>query len=275
MRQSIALLEMPFSTVIGYSWVGITWTEAHYSNTVTYLCDDCCIAMNADPGGRLCGHGPVRGGKSPLSVDAVSPNSACNSAVAVLWQLQCRRDAARDTMPNQSENRIEFYFYALQPDFAEEATVPLPVMPFGQIGSTYVVLGRPEGSLALGKFSCTLRFTVKEIDPSTGEACITLTSPHADSPCEHRVQAAADVQSCTMLGSHCSSGCRGHREQCVTDLHLACTRFCQARPSNCRPVVFTARERQTSGTKCLTSANMQARRRSRATRTNTSWRTWM
>lgn len=46
--------------------------------------------------------------------------------------------------------------------------MPLPVMPYGETGSTFVVLGRPEGSLALGKFACTLRFTVKEIDPSTG-----------------------------------------------------------------------------------------------------------
>lgn len=56
----------------------------------------------------------------------------------------------------------------MQPDFTEETVVPLPVMPFGEVGSTFVVLGRPEGSLALGKFPCTLRFTVKEIDPTTG-----------------------------------------------------------------------------------------------------------
>jgi len=48
--------------------------------------------------------------------------------------------------------------------------VALPVMPYGEVGSTYVVLARQEGSLALGKFACTLRFTVKEIDPSTGVA---------------------------------------------------------------------------------------------------------
>jgi Coatomer gamma subunit appendage platform subdomain len=56
----------------------------------------------------------------------------------------------------------------LQPDFTEEAVVPLPMMPYGETGSTFVVLGRPEGALALGKFTCKLRFTVKEIDPSTG-----------------------------------------------------------------------------------------------------------
>jgi len=56
------------------------------------------------------------------------------------------------------------------PEFEESTTVPLAVMPFGEVGRTFVVLSRTEGSLALGKFACTLRFTVKEIDPSTGEA---------------------------------------------------------------------------------------------------------
>lgn len=60
----------------------------------------------------------------------------------------------------------------MQSDFTEEASVPLPVMPYGETGSTFVVLGRPEGSLALGKFACTLRFTVKEIDPSTGAVLV-------------------------------------------------------------------------------------------------------
>ena len=32
-----------------------------------------------------------------------------------------------------------------------------------------VVLARPPGSMALGRFANTLRFRVKEIDPSTGE----------------------------------------------------------------------------------------------------------
>jgi hypothetical protein len=48
--------------------------------------------------------------------------------------------------------------------------LPLAVMPGvdGGAGQTYVVLARPPGSMALGRFVCTLRFRVKEIDPSTG-----------------------------------------------------------------------------------------------------------
>ncbi len=70
----------------------------------------------------------------------------------------------------------------VQPDFREEAVVPLPLMPFGEIGRTYVVLGRPEGSLALGKFAATLRFVVKEIDPATGgSSCLQPKCPVSSS----------------------------------------------------------------------------------------------
>lgn len=60
--------------------------------------------------------------------------------------------------------------YLTQEEFEEEAVVPLPVMPYNGSGATYVVLARTAGSIALGKFVNILRFTVKEVDPSTGEA---------------------------------------------------------------------------------------------------------
>lgn len=50
----------------------------------------------------------------------------------------------------------------------EELVVSIPVLAFGDTLRTFVVLGRPAGSLALGRFINVLRFTVKEIDPSTG-----------------------------------------------------------------------------------------------------------
>mmetsp|Transcript_62 Transcript_62/g.100 ORF Transcript_62/g.100 Transcript_62/m.100 type:complete len:901 (-) Transcript_62:1459-4161(-) len=55
-------------------------------------------------------------------------------------------------------------------EFEEEATVPLDVMPVNGVGHTFTVLRRPPGSYALGKFVSILKFRVKEIDPSTGEA---------------------------------------------------------------------------------------------------------
>eukprot|EP00887_Chlorella_sp_A99_P007682 scaffold20.g7682.t1 len=55
-------------------------------------------------------------------------------------------------------------------DFSEELVLPLAVMPQSGAGQTYTVLSRAPGSLALGRFVNILRFRIKEIDPSTGEA---------------------------------------------------------------------------------------------------------
>lgn len=41
-------------------------------------------------------------------------------------------------------------------------------MSYNLMGQTYVLLGRPEGSMALGKITGSLAFRIKEIDPSTG-----------------------------------------------------------------------------------------------------------
>lgn len=59
------------------------------------------------------------------------------------------------------------------PGFKEAACVPLPVMAYGSPGQTYVALAREEGQeglLTVGKFTNFLKYKVKEVDPSTGEA---------------------------------------------------------------------------------------------------------
>ncbi|XP_024376608.1 coatomer subunit gamma-2 [Physcomitrium patens] len=55
-------------------------------------------------------------------------------------------------------------------DFTHVATKPLASMPCGVPGQAFVAFEKPEGSCSLGKFSNTLRFLVKEVDPSTGDA---------------------------------------------------------------------------------------------------------
>mmetsp|Transcript_25184 Transcript_25184/g.54739 ORF Transcript_25184/g.54739 Transcript_25184/m.54739 type:complete len:900 (-) Transcript_25184:336-3035(-) len=55
-------------------------------------------------------------------------------------------------------------------EFEEESVIPLDVMPLNGVGQTFTVLRRPENSWALGKLVNILKFKVKEIDPSTGEA---------------------------------------------------------------------------------------------------------
>jgi coatomer protein complex subunit gamma len=55
-------------------------------------------------------------------------------------------------------------------DFLTESSIiSLDRMPLGDDGSTFVIFDRNEGRFEQAKFSCTLRFTSKEIDPSTGE----------------------------------------------------------------------------------------------------------
>lgn len=48
--------------------------------------------------------------------------------------------------------------------------LPLAEMPHQGEAQTYVVLARPTNSMAMGKLPAMLKFKVKEIDPSTGEA---------------------------------------------------------------------------------------------------------
>ena len=52
--------------------------------------------------------------------------------------------------------------------FFEECSIELPIVPYNSAGQTYVCVARD--AICLGKIPCTLKFTVREIDPSTGEA---------------------------------------------------------------------------------------------------------
>jgi coatomer protein complex subunit gamma len=54
--------------------------------------------------------------------------------------------------------------------FEEADTVTLPRMPLNQAGSTFVAFAMPDPAARVAaKFACVLRFTSKEVDPSSGE----------------------------------------------------------------------------------------------------------
>nr|XP_033513857.1 coatomer subunit gamma-2 isoform X2 [Nicotiana tomentosiformis] len=55
-------------------------------------------------------------------------------------------------------------------EFSEIASKPLKSLPYDTPGQTFVAFEKPEGVPAVGKFSNTLSFIVKEVDPTTGEA---------------------------------------------------------------------------------------------------------
>ena len=48
--------------------------------------------------------------------------------------------------------------------------MPLARMEYGSLGQCYVLLKREAGSMTMGKLGACMQFTVKEIDPSTGDA---------------------------------------------------------------------------------------------------------
>jgi len=48
--------------------------------------------------------------------------------------------------------------------------IPAPKLPYGTPGTAFSVLEREEGGFPLGSIACTMRFTVRDVDPATGEA---------------------------------------------------------------------------------------------------------
>ena len=52
----------------------------------------------------------------------------------------------------------------------ETLSIPLKTTSYNTVGHTYVLMERVEGALAVADAVATLRFTVKEIDPSSGKA---------------------------------------------------------------------------------------------------------
>jgi hypothetical protein len=55
-------------------------------------------------------------------------------------------------------------------DLEADICLPLASMPLNEKSQCFTVLRRPVGSLATSKIQSVLKFTVKEIDPSSGEA---------------------------------------------------------------------------------------------------------
>ncbi|KAL6209625.1 hypothetical protein ACLB2K_020565 [Fragaria x ananassa] len=84
----------------------------------------------------------------------------------VVFQYNCT-----NTIPEQLlENVIVAIDASEAEDFTEVGSKPLRSLPYDTPGQTFLAFEKPEGVPAVGKFSNTLRFIVKEVDPTTGEA---------------------------------------------------------------------------------------------------------
>ncbi|KAK6120957.1 hypothetical protein DH2020_045297 [Rehmannia glutinosa] len=84
----------------------------------------------------------------------------------VVFQYNCT-----NTIPEQLLENVTVIVDASEAEeFSEVGTKPIKSLPYDTPAQTFVAFEKPEGVPAVGKFSNMLRFTVKEVDPSTGEA---------------------------------------------------------------------------------------------------------
>ncbi|EYU42621.1 hypothetical protein ABFS82_14G113600 [Erythranthe guttata] len=84
----------------------------------------------------------------------------------VVFQYNCTNTIAEQLL----ENVTVVVDASEAEEFSEVGTKPIKSLPYDTPAQTFVAYEKPEGIPAIGKFSNTLRFTVKEVDTSTGEA---------------------------------------------------------------------------------------------------------
>ncbi|KAG2705625.1 hypothetical protein I3843_05G056300 [Carya illinoinensis] len=84
----------------------------------------------------------------------------------VVFQYNCT-----NTIPEQLLEHVTVVVDASEAEeFSQVISKPLKSLPYDTPGQIFVAFEKPEGVLSVGKFSNMLRFTVKEVDPTTGEA---------------------------------------------------------------------------------------------------------
>ncbi|KAM3314686.1 hypothetical protein ACQJBY_033466 [Aegilops geniculata] len=84
----------------------------------------------------------------------------------VVFQYNCT-----NTIPEQLLEDVTVYVDATDAEeFSEVCSKPLKSLPYDSPGQIFVAFEKPEHVPAIGKFSNVLKFTVKEVDTSSGEA---------------------------------------------------------------------------------------------------------
>ncbi|XP_047320130.1 coatomer subunit gamma-2-like [Impatiens glandulifera] len=84
----------------------------------------------------------------------------------VVFQYNCT-----NTIPEQLLENVSVIVDASDAEeFSEVALKPLKSLPYDSPGQTFVGFEKPAAVPAIGKFSNTLKFIVKEVDPTSGEA---------------------------------------------------------------------------------------------------------
>ncbi|KAK1402643.1 Coatomer/calthrin adaptor appendage, C-terminal subdomain-containing protein [Heracleum sosnowskyi] len=84
----------------------------------------------------------------------------------VVFQYNCT-----NTIPEQLLENVSVIVDASEAEeFSEVAIKPIRSLPYDSPGQTFVAFEKPAGVTSFGRFSNTLKFIVKEVDTSSGEA---------------------------------------------------------------------------------------------------------
>lgn len=120
---------------------------------------------------EFAGFGKLFKSSSPVELTEAETEYAVNVVKHifdshVVFQYNCT-----NTIPEQLLERVTVVVDASEAEeFSEVASKPLNSLPYDSPGQAFVAFEKPAGVPAVGKFSNTLAFIVKEVDPSTGEA---------------------------------------------------------------------------------------------------------
>ncbi|XP_024367632.1 coatomer subunit gamma-2 [Physcomitrium patens] len=125
--------------------------------------------LNSIP--QFAGFGKLFKSSTPVELTEAETEYAVNVVKHVypghiVFQFNCTNTIAEQLLEN-----VNIVMDLVEgEDFTQAASKPLASMPCGVPGQVFVAFEKPEGACSLGRFSNTMRFYVKEVDPSTGDA---------------------------------------------------------------------------------------------------------
>ncbi|KAK6017367.1 coatomer gamma subunit appendage domain protein, partial [Ostertagia ostertagi] len=83
----------------------------------------------------------------------------------VVVQLDCK-----NTLNDQLLENVTVELEDGEGEWTTEHVIPIDNLPYNETKSTYVLMEFPESGSVTGNFAATLKFNVKDVDPTTGEA---------------------------------------------------------------------------------------------------------
>ncbi|EXB63576.1 Coatomer subunit gamma-2 [Morus notabilis] len=120
---------------------------------------------------EFSGFGKLFKSSAPVELTEAETEYAVNAVKHIFDSHVVIQYNCTNTIPEQLLENVTVIVDASEAEeFSEVATKPLRSFPYDTPGQIFVAFEKPEGVTAVGKFSNMLRFIVKEVDLSTGEA---------------------------------------------------------------------------------------------------------